>query len=126
MATSTGGDQIQMRFRVGGADNSTASYSWGNQPVNYSTGGSSTEKIVGGTALRVVGNVSTTVNKGTMVMYLNNPQTSVATTWQGSGNNDDATYRIGGQFTDTTSFTGMTIFSTNNISGNLTIYGYQK
>jgi hypothetical protein len=129
VASTISNTAFEMRFRAGGSDNSNSNYSYGNQPVNYAAGGTSSEFSTGGSLVRILGNIINGTNKGSLFFYVNNPQATAITTWQGSGNNDDATYRVGGQFTATTSFDGFSIFPGNgaaNISGNLTVYGYEK
>ena len=123
------GTALTMRLRVGGADNTTTNYAWGGQPVNYSTSGTTGESSGGtgvNTSWRLLGSIGSGNKKGSVTLWINNPQTSTATTYQAIGNNDDAAFRVSGQFDQTTSFTGFSLIGGSNISGNVTVYGIEK
>ena len=123
------GAALTMRLRVSGADNTTTNYAWGGQPVNYSTSGTTGESSGGtgaNTSWRLLGSIGSGNKKGSVTLWINNPQTATATTYQAIGNNDDAAFRVSGQFDQTTSFTGFSLICTANISGNVTVYGIEK
>jgi hypothetical protein len=119
------GTAVTFRLRVSGSDNSTSNYDQGNHATGYGGGGGG-ESGSNATDFRMWGSVGSGSEKASMMFWINNPQTATQTTWQGTGNNNDAGYRTNGQFNGTTSFDGFSIIGGSNLSGNITIYGLEK
>jgi hypothetical protein len=119
------GTAVTFRLRVSGSDNSTSNYDQGNQAAGYGGGGGN-ETASNATDFRMWGSVGSGSEKANMMFWINNPQTATQTTWSGTGNNNDAGYRVSGQFNGTTAFDGFSIIGGSNLSGNITIYGLEK
>lgn len=125
VGTATSSSSITLRFRSGGSDDTTANYFYGNFATIYSSGTGS-DRGNGVTSALILGSVDTSAKKGSANLYFNNPQTSTTTTFSGSGSNSDAGYQISGQFGASTSFDGFKIIGTQNLTGNITVYGLEK
>lgn len=124
----TTSSQLAMRMRASSSNNTTSNYYQGNQPVVYTTGTTGGEQGTNQSSFTMMGSINVSSSlKASMMFYVNNPQTSVATTWQGIGNNTDAGFRVHGQFNGTTSFDGISFYPTaGTFSGNITVYAYEK
>ncbi len=115
---------LNLRLRVGGADNSTAS-SYGylglyaTTSILYSAGN--------GTSLPSIVNVGAT-HPASSVMDVFNPFKTTRTSFHTISRNDDSNYfNAGGVHTQTVSYTGFTLIaSTGNMTGQVSVYGYNE
>jgi hypothetical protein len=123
---SSAGGNLQARLRVGGADNSTAS-SYVHQSL---TGNSTTVAAARGTAnFWNFGNINTTLVNGFSI-DLYNPFLASATGYNCYDLRSDSGAFIqltNGTHNQTVSYTGFTLIAeTGNITGNVSVYGYNK
>lgn len=119
------GAHVEFRMRASGSDNTTNNYDQGNQAAGYAGGGGN-EAQSNANHVRVWGSVGSGNEKANLMLWINNPQTATQTTWSGTGNNNDAGYRVSGQFNASTQFDGFSIYCSQNLSGNITVYGLEK
>ena len=118
---------LNIRYRVSGADNSTSNY--GTARLNLRTGASG--NFGGRTATTgFIGNLNTT-RRGNVSIDLFNPFASLNTSYNSLASGDNETYTyldvVAGTFGATTSFTGFTIYpSSGNMTGSVSTFGYRK
>ena len=124
LTSSGGGITLTMRFRVSGSDNSTSNYNQQTLRVTGTTidGGRAT----GQTSFTNIGGAASVEMPLEMtIMY---PFASAKTGILVYASNSDDLSRItgtGGYFDATTSFTGFSIIaSSGNITGTVSVYGY--
>ena len=129
--TSATAQNLGMRLRVSGADNSTAgNYMWGENGLTFS-GGSSLNNNSSDTSWNME---YTDTNGAVMAMDIYDPFSSTKITrFNGLSTTRLSTaaasfYRgHGGNMTVTTSYTGFTIFvSSGTITGSVSVYGYNE
>ena len=116
---------LLMRLRVGGVDNSSAEYNTNNiymTPPNATVNGAS-----GSGATRFyVGEIYNN-SKGEMISDLSNPFVTDRTQYLYSSFANSYWTFGGGENTATTSYTGFTLVPlAGNISGSVSVYGYNK
>jgi hypothetical protein len=125
-----------LRMRVGGADNSSSNYRWSG---SYIFDNSATPTVNGqasnglGTSFYSGGSSSTAGFTGAIVLDLSNPfatkhtsYTSLAYSYDQFGTRGGIDSQ-GGVMSVTTSYTGFTIVpNTGNITGTVSVYGYNK
>jgi hypothetical protein len=121
------GDNLNLRMRVSGSDNSTAgNYRSSGFYTNWdsvSTGG-----IASGTSATsmTVGNVSN-VSRLSTTFDMCNPFATEETTFQGISLGGAGTIYRGGKTTVTTSYDGFTLIpAAGNMTGTVSVYGYAK
>ena len=126
----SGTPDLQMRYRVSGADNSTSNYNYEGFVARTNNTSQSVSSTTGST-IHVIGGIN---NSGANAMAIeiyrpfNNDSPTKHTVL---GHMHDSTSYItsfrGGVFAANTSFTGFTIFpSAGTITGSLSVYGYNK
>ena len=122
---------IGFRFRVGGADNTSATYGFGRIGLDFAGGANNTNNQ-GQTSFTNLCSTSTNFF-GSLNLTVFNPFLSEYTTMNGTGQGlrtdygNVAGYAIGAIFDATTSFTGFTLIaSTGNITGQVSVYGVNK
>ena len=120
---------LTMRFRVGGADNSTSNYNNGFTGLD-NVGITQTKTQNGGTSF-ALSDISTGVDRQIMNLNIANPFDTSKTEINGfvgrqpTPTSGFAVMSGGGVFNATTSFDSLSIIcSTGNIDGNYRIYGY--
>lgn len=130
-AISTNDTDINFRWRVSGADNSTSNYSWAQAGTFATTGTFSGGNANNAAQFRITGsNAANSQKFGTYTLY--NPFATDTSGFTGhlSYSSGTANYfagSIGGGFNGTTSFTGFTIYPTaGTITGSLSVYGVNK
>ena len=125
--TVSGGSNIDLRLRVGGADASGAN-TYKHQLVNFEGGSTSTGRynltsmIIGGS-----GTSATQLNTWALDMF--SPNLATATTIQSASlsNYDNAYMRFShGNHAVATAYTGFTFFSDGNMTGTISVYGYNN
>jgi hypothetical protein len=120
----SGNIATSLRFRVSGSDNTTSNYNTQRLDVGGTT--VSAARSSSQTSIRVT---DATVNPGFCALNVLDPFATQKTILTSSGvfNGSPAGIEqqiIGGTFTDTTSFTGFTIFpASGNITGTIRVYG---
>lgn len=120
------GNNLAMRLRVGGTDNSSANYQF------FGIDGTSASTTVSGnvqasTSYFRMGDIGAG-GEGNVVVYISNPQVSEKTAYvsQSSGNGtSNARYgNYAGNMTVTTSYTGFTLFlGSGDFTGSIRVYG---
>jgi hypothetical protein len=120
---------LTMRFRIGGADNTTSNYNNGFTGLD-NVGVTQTKTQNGGTSF-ALSDISTGVDRQIMNLNIANPFDTSKTEINGfvgrqpSPTSGFAVMSGGGVFNATTSFDALSIIcSTGNIDGNYRIYGY--
>jgi hypothetical protein len=126
--TGTGGFTNLIRFRVGGADNSTANYNW-SQVARDSTSTTVSATAGSGVTAGELGNQYVTANAQIIDVF--NPflaDETLYSTMQTILSGSTQIFRLtGGGLNLTTSFTGFTIFpSSGTITGTIRVYGVQN
>ena len=121
--TSTGTDPIRLRMRSGSTDATGANYNLQYSEVDGGTPGGF--RLTGETSFRF----SPVRSSGTtfVVLDINNPFIAAATTITGEGMDPaNPNYNAYAEVhTLATSYNGMTVFAaTNNLTGNIAVYGY--
>ena len=123
--TGSGTSTLRFRFRVSGADNTTSNYSFAFFGVDE-TGPTSVPYNGQNSAFFTIGQLrASQVNNLTFDVF--NPFETARSNGLGFVNDVGASdFMFGGfTFTQTTSFTGFSLIdSANNITGNVSIYGY--
>ena len=123
---STSGGNITMRLRVGGADNSSANYNrgyviWTGSSLSGADENAATSWTIG----RGDVSLSSAFN-----IQLNSPFTATYTSGIGHWSllNSTDPYYVGQSLgtTVTTSYTGFTLFPSGNMTGSVSVYGYNK
>jgi hypothetical protein len=121
----SGTSNLRLRFRVSGADNTTSNYTFALFRVNGS-GTTGVPQNGENSAFVTIGQLRTSqVNNLTFDFF--NPFETARTNILGLTNDvGNGDFIFGGlTFTQTTSFTGFSLIdSANNITGNVSIYGY--
>jgi hypothetical protein len=128
--TPTGNTNQSFRLRASGSDNSTANYF---QTIAGLTTGGAADNFTGTGATRHDIGRSNSGNPFAFHLNIFNPQKNVFTSYTQIGqSNDSASLRINhmgsGSFGTTAQFDGITFFPTSavNITGSISIYGYNK
>jgi hypothetical protein len=121
--TSTATDPIRLRLRSGSTDATGANYNLQYSEVDGGTAGGF--RLTGETSFRF----SPVRSSGTtfVVLDINNPFIAAATTITGEGMDpSNPNYNAYSEVhTLATSYDGMTVFvATNNLTGNIAVYGY--
>jgi hypothetical protein len=119
ISTSAG---LGLKFRTGGADNSTANYNTQRQQSNVTTVSAST--TIGGTSSSI-----TTSNEQefSWTFQLQKPFNTDFTFMTGEHTNGAILQSFGLGFAATTSFDGFVLFSSaGNMTGSISIFGYAK
>jgi hypothetical protein len=122
LTSASTGLALKIRFRVSGADNSTANYNWCGQYQQNTTTTISGEQATGATSGQISG---IGANDGTFFANISNPFLTKTTHWY--GHNFDGTYRrdYGGKLNVTTSYTGFTLIYAQAMTGTIKVYGYK-
>jgi len=123
---SSGTGQCAFRFRVGGADNSAANYS-------YQAGDISSTTFSGGRGTGVTSSAFGNYDSGGLTSFtidVFNPFETLRTNVQATNFFATSGAKVGWfytQFTATTSFTGFTLLpDTGNITGTISVLGYNN
>jgi len=114
---------LTMRYRVAGADNSTSNYKmdlYGTTLWTNSAYGGYQES--GSTNFNVLAETS----PSSISLDILNPFATQKTFLHGQTSQNDRTRSWQGIFDATTSFTGFTLLPTTNITGTVSVYGYNK
>ena len=113
---------LQLRLRVGGADNSTAS-SYGYLGVYATT--SVLYSAANAASLTTIANVGAS-HPASLVMDVFNPFKTTRTSFHIVSRNDDNNYlNVGGVHTQAVSYTGFSLISsTGTMTGSVSVYGY--
>jgi len=127
-AKSTNG-AVNLRYRVGGVDNSTSNYYFGTSVVRSNgAGGVLSDYANGGTVFAMTySNVAPC--GGTYQIYSPQLAGNTLATWQGMGGDASTYYSTAGgcQFAANTVFDGFTVSAaTGTITGTISIYGYRR
>jgi len=123
-STSGGDSSIYLRLRVSGTD-STAGYYWGQNYALFASATSAGSNLNNGNHFSVCGTEN--VVKTSSQIWLQNPFTTKQTTMQSLQTRHDAGSYICGYNSATTSYTGFTLLPTAaNITGTVTVYGFNK
>jgi hypothetical protein len=128
---STSSQDLLLRLRVGGADNSSNNYRWAGL-ISFDTATSiSVLKSSGLTSSFRIGTVYLTTNTSFTGITLVNPFRTEETGYSTTSVEYDATNSVmrtlSGVMSVTTSYTGFTILpAANNITGSVQVYGYKK
>jgi lambda repressor-like predicted transcriptional regulator len=133
--TNANAQLVQMRMRVSGADNSSSNYYWAGVSIGSGVASPSVNGL-GSAGLKTSFDTSvsndSTRGQAVSVVDLFNPFTTERTGFASQqvyqDNTPDAFYRaINGQMSVTTSYTGFTLIGVSgNITGNVSVYGYNK
>jgi hypothetical protein len=126
----TGTPDLQMRYRVSGADNTTSNYNYEGFVARTNNTSQSVSSTTNSTIHVIAGLNASFANAFAIEIYKpfsNDDETKHSV----FGHMHDASSYIasfrGGVFASTTSFTGFTIFpSAGTITGSLSVYGYSK
>jgi hypothetical protein len=127
--TTSANTSLSMRLRVSGADNSTANYGVAYRYNYFNAAGVGDQISAGQTQFNLhISNLNRAAN---MNMFIFNPQVSANTTISFNNIMADNTstefysFAGGAQFNATTSFTGLTIYTSGvpTITGTVQIYG---
>lgn len=123
---TTGTQSFLLRYRVAGADNTNATYTY--QILDASSTSITGSRVVGATS-HGIGTISAgSPNASEITIY--NPNRAERTLYQsnGLGSGSNAYIRKdSGTFTATTQFTGFTIFpASSTITGRVQVYGMRK
>jgi hypothetical protein len=117
---------IQLRLRVSGADNSTASSYVGQ----YIQGNSTTVTASRGTSTNIVLGIFSDVQRSSLETNIFYPFTATPTnftSFSSSGESSGLSRYIVGTHNQSTSYTGFTLLtSTGTITGEISVYGYNK
>ena len=114
---------LTMRYRVSGADNSTSNYKmdmYGTSLWTSSTYSGYQES--GSTLFNVVAETS----PSSISLDILNPFNTAKTFLHGHTSQNDRGRSYQGLFDATTSFTGFTLIPTTNVTGTVSVYGYNK
>ena len=124
-STGTGSYPMNMRMRVGGADNSAASYNWAGQYQQYTTTTESGENGNGATSMQI-GGVSS--GRGLVSLDIDMPFEANPTSYAAAGFDGSYKRLYAGQHNVSTSFTGFTLIpgSPGTITGSVSVYGYKQ
>jgi hypothetical protein len=125
--STTGGD-ASLRWRVGGADNSTSNYQYGLARKDFG-GATFTNDTQSTTATSTFGATNPGTNISGFWRNINNPFASQRTTSIGHTiSSSSYAYYDSHLFNATTSFTGFTLLCSGafTMTGNVSIYGYNK
>ena len=121
--TCSASDQLRMRFRVSGADNTTSNYNYAWQYQNLGTG-TANVGLQNGTYLYLQDTVTGALGHF-YTLDIADPQTSSYTMLNGNTVWSNYFANGGGYFNAATVFDGLTIFpAAGNITGTIAIYGY--
>ena len=127
-ADTTVATQMQIRLRVGGADNTTSNYYSG--AVNVAMVGGAVTGDPGGAAGNIMSRAGYSNSAGVLNMFYDiyNPFETKATGISATQARNDAVLTIvGGYFQATTSFDSLTFIpASGNITGEVSVYGYNK
>ena len=117
---------ITMRMRVSGADNSSSNY---NREYVIANGASVSANADNATTSWTVGNAGSSQGCA-FEIQLNSPFTTTNTNGLGTWSlaNATAPYWLGQSYgmTVTTSYTGFTLINANNMTGSVSVYGFNK
>jgi hypothetical protein len=117
---------ITMRMRVSGTDNSSSNY---NREYVIANGASLSANADNATTSWTVGNAGSSQGCA-FEIQLNSPFTSTNTNGLGTWSlaNATAPYWLGQSYgmTVTTSYTGFTLINANNMTGSVSVYGFNK
>lgn len=116
---------LSIRYRVGGADNSTSTYST-QRILGSTTSVSASRPNTGSTSARVHGsNFSAGENIFITLEILNPFQAQATQNFNQISHFGGQLEILGGTFGDTTSFTGFSLLpNTGTITGSLDVYGF--
>jgi hypothetical protein len=123
------GVTLRLRLRVGGADNTASNYVFSSGVTNSAGNFANNNSSTGTTSFYTADLYGNNTN---LEMTIYSPFASTNTGYQMSGQHQTSTNATGVQFgggamTVTTSYTGFTLFaSTGNITGDVTVYGYNS
>jgi hypothetical protein len=121
--TCSASDQLRMRFRVSGADNTTSNYNYAWQYQNLGTG-TANVGLQNGTYLYLQDTVTGALGHF-YTLDIADPQTSSHTMLNGHTIWNTYFANAGGYFNAGTVFDGLTIYpAAGNITGTISIYGY--
>lgn len=127
--TTSASGEIKLRLRVSGSDNTTSNYGDVTFLANNTT--TRTQNVLASFSLMI--NATDSTNEKSFAINILQPFASVRTQYTGTyaGIGGDVTGDqvgfTGGGFDATTSFTGFTIFpGAGNITGTISVYGYNK
>ena len=133
--SGTGFVNIRMRLRVSGADNSSSNNRW-QRAYQADTSATPSFAFDGSNGLDtsfLLGDFASTAAKGLTTIEISNPfateysALTFTTSAYDQGGPRGHSYVGAGNIIVTTSYTGFTIFpSSNNISGSVSVYGYNK
>jgi hypothetical protein len=123
---STSDGNITMRLRVGGADNSSANY---NRGYIIWTGSALIGNDENAATNWAIGRANTSLSSAFNIQ-LNSPFTATYTSgighWSLSNSTDPNYLAQSLGTTVTTSYTGFTLFPAGNMTGSVSVYGYNK
>lgn len=123
---------VSLRFRSSGGDDSTANY-FTTEQFYYATNNAGQGTATGATSGVLTYFSSNTASGGSIILDVNAPNLAKMTTWTGSSNayqSNVAAYvnrLLMGGLNTTTQYTGFSIIgTTDNLSGTVRVYGYNK
>jgi len=121
-STPTSTFDLDMRFRVGGSDNSTNNYY--AKGVFVDSGGISANTSQVGTSDVRIGGSEVSSNSAFCQLWISAPFATRQTLYFTQNTNKDRYKSANGLFDGTTSFTGFTFYpNANNMTGNVKVYG---
>jgi hypothetical protein len=129
-ATDTGTNFLTMRLRVSGSDVSTNTYRWSRSYVVSSSATVTGENAnaVSSWSLAYINGATTT--SSTQNLNILNPFLAKPTTFNGFNTRLDSSLSVfnaqGGANDNATSYTGFTLIGVTNMTGSISVYGYNK
>jgi hypothetical protein len=129
--TVASSDEVNLRLRVSGSDNTSANYKW--QKASFGTSGALSGQGTGTGALGTyinAGSISGTYTSFFTMEFFNpfatdNTGVIAQSSYFDALANHGTTY-AGGLMSVTTSYTGFTFYSTSNMNGTVRVYGYNN
>jgi hypothetical protein len=120
--TASTTSNLTARFRVGGADNSTAS----SYNFQYIRGGGSSA-VAAELSLNLFDVGFGETNKSTSTVIITDPFLASQTNWVHSGGRSDRVQFASGYHNQNTSYTGISVFpNSGTFSGVISVYGFRK
>ena len=126
LKNATASQELKFRLRANTTDLTSGVY---NYQATYMIGSTIGGSRTGGATSTVIGTTTTETQSGAFVFDITNPQTAIRKNIISSGvvyepGDGIRMFLYDSLISDTGSYNGFTIFATNNISGNISIYGY--
>lgn len=124
-ASAVAGSSVLCRFRIAGTDTTAANYN--HQLLVASNTTVSGARVTSDTSILFMNNINTVHDSASAEIY--SPQATKFTTINVPSTSTVSTIyyqTIAGSYALTTSFDGITLFSASNLTGTVTVYGYNQ